>query len=182
MTEETKRALEQATEALTAARAKATEEKKACLAQIAADLPARAEEVAKAMAISQSGNTTALGKERVSLMRAELRKAAEALAGQFVADINDINWPVGTSRSVRPGDVGTALYNHFYTAAAALNGVVRERGYVIDGPAFTPYALFDDSSFGPLASALTTLGQAREQAKRAKADDDTSDAKDIWGE
>jgi hypothetical protein len=180
MTEETKLALQQATEALVAARAKATEEKKACLAQIAADLPARAEDVAKAMGIRQSGVSTALGKERVTAMRAELRTAAERLAQQFVAEIDDISWPLGTSRPVRPGDIDTALYNHFYSKAAVLNGVVRDRGYLIDGPAFNPHALYDDSKFGPLASALTVLGRAQDEAHRAKDDDETSDARDIW--
>lgn len=184
MTDDTKVALQRATEAMTTARDEADQEKHVCLAQIASELPARATEVAKRIALEQPEVTKALGKEGITELRAELQAAAEELGRQFVAAADEIDWPLGTSYSkVDNRKVHSALFNRFYGRTGALTKVLTERGYKVEqSDPFLPQYLYTESSFTPLSSKLTTLGVAVETFHKAKKADDNATVDDLWGD
>ncbi|MBM7025433.1 hypothetical protein [Clavibacter zhangzhiyongii] len=182
MTEETKLALQQAMEALATASADADREKEACLAQIAADLPARVADSAKRVAMAQPDVTTVLGKTKVDEMRAELKTAAEEL-GRSLAATDDVRWPLGSKYTpVRTYSIHSALFDRLYHEASDLSYVMRSRGYIADASNFTPQSMYDEPNFTSLAEALTVLGRAQEQVEEARKNDDSSSAEDIWGE
>ena len=126
MTEETNKALKQATEAVSTARLKAEREKVACLAQIAADLPGRAAEAAKRVALDQPDVTRSLGKDGVAAVRSELQTAAEELGEKFIAAVDEIKWPVG---KVDSRHVHSALFDRFWKKTGALSKVLSALGY-----------------------------------------------------
>ncbi|MFK4761550.1 hypothetical protein ACI3KS_11495 [Microbacterium sp. ZW T5_45] len=184
MTNDTKIALQQATEAITAARDNADQEKRVCLAQIASELPARAAEVAKRIALEQPEVTKALGKEGIAELRADLQTAAEDLGRQFVAATDEIDWPLGTSYSkVDNRHVHSALFNRFYGRTGALTKVLTTHGYNTgQSEPFLPQYLYTESSFTPLAAALTALGVATESFQMAKRADDDATVDNLWGD
>jgi hypothetical protein len=184
MTNDTKAALQQATEALSAARADADREISACLTQIAKDLPARAAEAAKRVAIQQPEVTKGLGKEGVAELRSELEAAAENLGREFVAAADKIDWPRGTSYSkVENRMIHSALFERFYRRTGALTRVLGERGYDVQGSdPFLPQYLYTESKFTPLSAALTALGTASANFEKAKKADDDAAVHDLWGE
>lgn len=184
MTDETQAALKRATEALASARGKADAEKAACLAQIAADLPARAADSAKRIATEQPEVTKALGKEGVAAMRAEFQTAAEALGQQFVAAADEIKWPLGDRYSkVDNRHVHSALFECFYRHTGALTKVLSAHGYTIGkSEEILPQYLYSEAKFAPLAAALTELGVATAKLEKAKKDDDNASVDDLWGD
>ena len=183
MSEETKNALKQATEKLAAARADADSAKRACLAQIQADLPERAAEAAKRVAIQYPDVTKELGKDGVAEMRAALQVAAEDIGRQFVAAINEIDWPLGSTYSkVENRNVHSALFKRFWKKTGALKQVLVESGYKLgDADPFLPQALYVESKFTAVAAALTVLGRATTNFQNAKEADDDSIVDDLWG-
>lgn len=184
MTDDTKAALHQATEALAAARAKADSEIQACLAEIATDIPSRAAEAAKRVAVQQPEVTKALGKEGVAEMRSALHAAAEELGREFVAAADDIDWPsVAYSSKVETRHVHSALFNRFYRRTGTLNRVLSANGYKLDehSEPFLPQSLYVEAKFTPLADALTALGVASVNLERARKEDDGAAVDDLWG-
>lgn len=184
MTDETKTALRQATEAVTAARAVSDREKEACLAQIATDLPTRAAEAAKRVAVEQPEVTKSLGAEGVAEMRSALQAAAEELGRQFVAAIDEIEWPLGAKYSkVENRHVHSALFNRFYKKTGALSTVLSASGYKLgESDPFLPQTLYAESKFGPLATALNAFGAATAKLEKAKKDDNDAAVDDLWGD
>lgn len=184
MTDETKTALQNATDALTAARTAADREIKACLAQIETDLPARAAEAAKRVAIDQPEVTKALGKDGVAELRTELHAAAEVLGRQFVDAADEIKWPLGTSYTkVDNRKVHSALFDRFYRRTGALRDVLTAKGYKLgDSQPFIPQSLYIESKFTALSAALTELGKATENFEKAKKDDSDAAVEDLWGD
>jgi len=184
MTNDTKTALQEASESLSAARAEADRQIEACLAQIAEDLPARAAEAAKRVAVEQPEVTKALGKEGVAEMRSALQTAAEEMGRQFVAAADEIDWPQGTSYSkVDNAKVHSALFKRFYRRTDSLSQVLRTHGYELgQSDPFIPQALYSEGKFTPLATALTALGKASANYQKAKKDYDNAAVDDLWGE
>lgn len=183
MTDQSKTALIQATETLSAASAVAEREKRACLAQIATGLPARAAAAAKRVALEQPEVTKALGKEGVAELRSALQSAAEELGQQFIAVADEVDWPVGASYSkVENRNIHSVLFNRFYRRAGALNEVLSTSGYKLgESNPFLPQYLYDESKFTALAAALTALGTASVNFEKAKKDEDDAAVDDLWG-
>lgn len=184
MTDETKDALNQAAEALKEARARADLEKRACLAQIQAELPARAAETAKRIATDQPEVTKALGKEGVANMRDALQSASEELGRQFVAAVDEIDWPLGSGNTkVGNYKVHSALFDRFHNKTGALSKVLKDNGYTLGvSDAFLPQSLYVESKFTSVAAALTALGIASANFKKAKKNDDDAVVDDLWGD
>jgi hypothetical protein len=184
MTTESKAALRQATDALAAARAAADHEIKLCMAQIRADLPARAADAAKRIATQQPELTKALGKDGVAELRMELQTAAEALGQQFVDATDEIKWPLGTSYTkVENHKVHSALFDCFYGKTGALSSVLAAKGYTLgDSDPFLPQSLYDQSKFTALSNALTELGKATDLYAQARKDDSDATVDDLWGD
>lgn len=182
MTNETNAALQQASESLAVARADANREIEACLAQIAADLPTRAAETAKRIAVEQPEVTKALGKDGVAKMRAELQAAAEDLGRQFVDSADEVNWPIGYSR-VDNRLIHSALFKRFYGHTGTLSKVLTSSGYKLgESEPFLPQSLYTESKFTPLAEALTKLGVATAHFDKAKKADNDATVDDLWGD
>lgn len=184
MTDETRAALQQATEALASARETAERAKRACLAQIAADMPSRAAESARRVATEQPEVTKALGKDGVAKMRAALHAVADELGQQFVAAEEEIHWPVGTTYSrVENRHIHGALFKRFYRHTGSLSRVLTEHGYDLSGSdPFLPQTLYAESKFSAVSSALTSLGLASGKFDSAKKADDNATVDDLWGE
>lgn len=184
MTDESKAALQQAIETMSAARSDADRETRACLEQIANDLPTRASEIAKRIAIDQPEVTKSLGKEGVAEMRSDLQGAAEELGRQFIAAGDEIEWPLGTSYTkVENRHIHSALFHRFYRRTTELSDVLNAKGYRLgDSDPFIPQALYTESKFTPLAAALTALGVATESSRKAKKADDDAAVEDLWGD
>jgi F0F1-type ATP synthase membrane subunit b/b' len=184
MTTESKAALEQAADALAAARAAADHEIKTCMAQIQADLPARAANAAKRVATQQPEVTKALGKDGIAELRAELQAVAESLGQQFVDATDEIKWPLGTSYTkVENHKVHSALFDRFYGHTGALSSVLAAKGYTLgDSDPFLPQSLYDQSKFTALSAALTDLGKATDNYEIAKKADNDSTVADLWGD
>jgi len=182
MTDDTKTALQQATDAYTAARATADREIKACLAKIAEGMPERALEAAKRIAMDQPEVSKSLGKDGVAEVRSEIAVAAEELARQFVAAEKDYKWPLGTGYTkVEKHNVHSALFNRFYGHTGGLSKVLTDHGYELSGDPFIPQSLYDQSTFGPLAAALNALGAASDALDKAKKADDNAVVENLWG-
>jgi hypothetical protein len=184
MTDETKNALQQATEALSVARAEADREIRACLAQIANDLPARAAVAAKRIAVDQPEVTKDLGKEGVADMRAALHAAAENLGREFVGAADEVDWPVGTSyRKVENREIHSALFKRFYGRTGSLSKVLKTRGYELgQSDSFLPQSLYTESKFTSVAAALSAVGVATANFEKAKKDDNDAAVDDLWGD
>jgi len=184
MTNETRAALQQATDTLDAARAAAAREIKTCMAQIQADLPARAADAAKRIATEQPEVTKALGKDGVAELRSELQAAAEILGQQFVDATDEIKWPLGTSYTkVENHKVHSALFDRFYGRTKALSNVLTTKGYTLrDSDPFLPQSLYDQSKFTALSAALTELGKATDNYEIAKKADNDSTVAGLWGD
>ncbi|WP_347756801.1 hypothetical protein [Agrococcus sp. ProA11] len=183
MTNETKAALQQATEAMSAARAKADSAIQACLAQIATDLPARAADAAKRVAVDQPEVTKALGKEGVTEMRSALGSAAEELGREFVAATDDIDWATIAYSKVDNRHVHNALFKRFYRRTGALSQVLSASGYDLeDRDPFIPQALYDEAKFTQLSEALTALNVASANVERARKEDNDAAVDDLWGD
>jgi hypothetical protein len=183
VTEETKRALQQATDAHAAAEAEATHQKRASMEQIAAELPDRVERTAKFVAKGDPDTTSRVGREGVAAMRAELTEAATELGRQFVLAVNDLEWPQGNRYvGVDSGEIHRAVASRFRGRTGSLTQVLERRGYEPRGHVFSSESLFDQNAFEPLAEALTALSEAKEQLRKAKKADDDSNVDDLWGE
>lgn len=182
MTDETKAALQQATEVWSSAQEAADREKATCLTQIAAHLPERAAESAKRIALAQPEVTKALGREGVAAMRTELQAAAEELGQQFVAAVDEIRWPLSEYGKVENRNIHSALFDRFYRKTGALTKVLKDHGYQLgEHDEFVPQYLYDESQFSEVAAALTTLGQAEAKLKKAKKADDDAAVDYLWG-
>jgi hypothetical protein len=184
MTDETKAALQRATDALTTARKTAEREKQACLAEIATDLPDRAAETAKRVATEQPEVTRALGKDGVAKMRAALDAVSNELGQQFVAAVDEIDWPIGATYSkVENRQIHGALFKRFYRRTGSLNQVLTTHGYDLsESDPFLPQALYAESKFTAVAAALSALGLAGEEFDAAKKADDNAAVDEIWGD
>jgi hypothetical protein len=184
MTDETKNALMEAAEALKLARANADREKEACVAQIEADLPARAEKAAKRVATEQPEVTKSLGQDGVAYLRANLQAAAEELGRQFAASVDEIDWPLGMSYSkVENRHVHSALFNRMYKKTGALKKVLSDSGYRLgESEPFLPQYLYTESNFSAVAGALNALRIASENFEKAKKNDDNAAVNDLWGD
>lgn len=184
MTDHTKAALQRAIETMSAAQAEADREKRACLTQIATDLPTRAAEIAKRIATEQPEVTKSLGKEGVAELRLQLEAAAEELGQQFIAAVDDIKWPLGTSYTkVENRKIHSALFDHFFRRTGSLRQVLVDHGYKVgESSPFIPQSLYTESNFTTLATALTTLGLANENYGKAKKADNDATVEDLWGD
>ena len=188
MTDETAKALREAESAESAAATRAEELKRACLQDIANMLPSRAEAIARRVAEQQPEVTKRLGKEGVAQLRADVRAASEVLGAEFVAAIDEIEWPPVTlaSANVEARHIHSALFARFFRETGALTSAMMSHGYSFPGKgvreAILPQELYDERKFTPVAGALTDLNRARAAVAKARKVDDDATVGDLWGD
>ena len=183
MTEQTKLAVQQATDAVAAAKSEATRAKRACVEQIAADLPARVTAIAKSVAKAQPDVTKHIGADNIESMRALLRTAADNLGRTVVASVDSIDWPVaGEYGTVETYDINSALIPHFLSRTSVMPRLMEDHGYTPESNDFHITKLYDQTKFADVGKALTTLGRAQVQLKKAQEADDDATVEELWGE
>lgn len=191
MSDETQQALKEADIALSEAEARAGESKRECLETVAQGIPAAVDASAKRIARSQPDVTRQLGPEGVKALRADLATEAATLAEYVRAGADTIKWPTPSdswAATVKPREIHSALFDYFYGRPIDLVGNVFGRhGYDLQRiPGRTqqglllPQSLYDESSFGAVAAALTDLGAARRARAKAKAADDQDAVESLW--
>lgn len=191
MSDETRRAREQADGALNAAQARADECKRECLNTVAVGIPAAVDAAAKKIAQSQPDVTRQLGPDGVKALREELAAEAATLAEHVRAGTHKIEWPTqsgGWATTVEPHQIHSALFKYMYGRPINLVANVFGRyGYDVQRtPGRTeqglllPQSLYVESSFDGVAAALTELGEARRAHAKAKADDDQDAVDELW--
>lgn len=186
MTRETAQAVQQTAARLEEAQANARRLEEATLAQIAAEMPERVDELAKRYAHEQPDVTQELGREKLGEMRAELAAEARSIGAQFVAAIDQIAWPTGARSS--SGAVHSALFDRFFRKVSGPAEILERYGYKVRqspyadmGGVIAPQQLYRQNSFGDLAAALKDLGAARTAHDAAVAADKRASVEDLWG-
>ncbi|RKN66404.1 hypothetical protein D7252_01525 [Microbacterium sp. CGR2] len=187
MTDETARALRDAIAAESAAEAHADELKRECLEKIAGELPARAEAIARRLAQEQPDVTKSLGRDGVAQLRVDVSHAATELGEQFVAAIDEIEWPAKTSTfdKISPRHIHAALFGRFFRETGSLAAAIASHGYSFGEKdikvAILPQELYEEKSFTSVAGALEDLARARAATASARKEDDEATVSDLWG-
>ena len=188
MNEESSQAVVEATRNLAEACVRAEEQQTACLASIVDGLPAAVDGVAKLAALAEPEVTKELGAEGVRTLKEELHEQVLILAADLQTSRDRIEWPTSES-GVRPHDVHSALFSYLYGPRLdAVAAVLKRHGYdVRDQNAqrtqglLLPQYLYDQDGFVLLAQALTNLGKALGDVRRAQANQDAEAVERLWG-
>ncbi|WP_259557795.1 hypothetical protein [Brachybacterium sillae] len=194
MSEETRAVLHRAEEELTSARDHARTIELELLHAIAAELPARAEELARKTAHSQPEVTKALGGDGVKKLRADLRLKADELVAVLHGGVDAIKWPQRkpTYSPVTAREVQTAILHFLYGSpvdsmatifkAAGFNvhddNAQRHQGLVLPQWLFSERDLQDQ--FEAVAQALNAVADAQAAAAQAKSADDKDEVDELW--
>lgn len=190
MSDETRRALDEAIAVVDAARVKADASKQECLDIVADGIPSEVEQLAKRIAQSQPDVTKGLGVAGVKSLRAALAAEAADLAKLVRGSLRSLEWPSQESEwsKVAPGKVRSALFKLMFGAPVdRVGNIFGEHGYDVQRSSrggsqglVLPQYLFSEDSFAPVADALNDLGSAEFALQRAKAEDDRDTVDSLW--
>jgi hypothetical protein len=188
MSTETAQRVAQAEAFASEQRAQADKQIAECLSGIASGLPGRIDDVAKRTAHNQPDVARSLGTDGVNVLRRELADAAQQLGSELEGSADEIRWPQASG-------VTRIDYRQIHEALSAfltgprLDGIAavfRRHGFSAgsrSGPSQTlvlPQDLYDQTSFIPVAAALSLLGTAELSLASAKADDDRATVDSLW--
>lgn len=194
MSDDTRSALRRAEEELTSARHHARTIELQLLHAIAAELPARAEELARKTAHSQPEVTKSLGRDGVGKLRADLRSKADELADAVREGVDAIKWPQRESNysPVKAREVQTAIFTFLYGSRVDSMATIFKRvGFSVQDDnaqrsqgLVLPQWLFSEDDlegqFEAVAQALSAVADARAATARAKAADDKDAVDELW--
>lgn len=192
MSEQTAKALEQATAEVERVRAVADACKAACVEKVAQGVRPALERIAKRTAHAQPEVTKALGASGVKAFREDLAASAEAFAADLRSSADGIEWPRSQSQfsPVSARDVHSAFFRLLYGRPVnQLGEVFKNHGYDVDQGhsdgqqhLILPQSLYDESDFAEAAQALHALEIARGAEATAKAEDDRDAVDALWEE
>ena len=200
MSDETKRALDEAMAVAITEHAKGEARKQACLDAVAEGIPAAVDRLAKRIAQAQPDVTRGLGAAGVKALREELATEAADLAAYVRAGSEKVQWPKRDSEwsHVEPRKIHSALFKLMYGAPLnRVGNVFGRHGYdvrktdrsgqglrALPGlaarPLVLPQSLYSEESFGDVAAALNDLGAAEIALAKAKAVDDKDVVDSLW--
>lgn len=190
MTEETARKLQEAEAAEERAASAADAEKRACLQQVALNLPTKLDAFAKTVARDEPEVTKSLGADKLKQLRSDLAGAATSLGTDLQGAIDQIKWPSAGSQysSVTAGDIHSALFNYMYGQRVdQLAAVFTRYGYSVRHGShqnanthIVPQQLYEEAWFGSVAEALQQLGAAKRETERARKMDNDSVVDTMW--
>lgn len=190
MTDSTAQVLQRALTSEAEARVEADKQKVACLGRVSETLPGKLEERAKAVVQEQRDVSLRLETEGIKQLRAELKDAATALAGELREAADEIKWPTyqGRFSTVNTEKIHDALSKYLNGSRTnALAAVFKKHGYSIrddnaQGAQLLIYSrsLYDEEDLQPLANALNVLHEAELQVKNARAADESATIADMW--
>ncbi|MFE9232852.1 hypothetical protein [Cellulosimicrobium funkei] len=165
MTTEPRRALEEAQASEQECQTALVAAQEELLAAVATGLPARAEDLARAVSHSQPEVSLKLGKEGINAFRNDLRHAATELASELARSQERIKWPkqAGQYAPVNDQEISTALFNFLYGPRVdALASVFADHGFSTKGHGPGDQAIILPQSLFSLAALQEPMARIRE--------------------
>lgn len=186
MSEETKRAVEQAQREHDQATSATHAAQDALLTAVAAGLPDRVDAIARKIAERDMDTTRRLGKERVDELRAELRREALTLADHARQVGRTLKWSgVASSLGASDWDIHSAVRSIFdRDARERLSTPLFAAGYGVSAQVYTAEELLDTKAVYSEVDAVLRAMDAQLQASRTlsakRKEDDDADLSDVW--
>lgn len=189
MSEETRRALDEALAKLAEATKLTDELKQRTLDEIALGIPDRVDALARGAAQREPHITKSLGKDGVAGFRDELARVSSKVAADVRRASGGVKWPEESRDLAKNRAVQSALFEFLYPMRVnEIAAVFRRFGYdVMEGARSSqslvlPQFLYDEKVLAPLAEALVKRASIVAAVARAKAADDRDIVDDLWGD